>query len=289
MSDEPLIDWVDDALWLAEELRQLPRPGFRARLKAALERSGSMTVTPYLVAEDAPALLDFVGRVFDAQEGHRAIGSAGGVHADVRIGDSQLMIGGGAPELAWKGAPRPAALHVYVRDADAVFERAVREGATVLQPPADHDYGERSGGVKDRFGNHWYIATARGGRYVPEGLRDVNLYLHPLRAEPVIAFMQRVLDATDVQKHASPDGVVHHARVMIGTSPVEMGEAHGPYQPMRSMLYVQVPDADDTYRRALDAGATSIAPPADQAYGARTAAVEDAFGNSWYFATPLVK
>jgi uncharacterized glyoxalase superfamily protein PhnB len=256
---------------------------------ASVTPKGFRTVTPYLVVDDALALLEFVTRVFDAQEGHRAIGSAGGVHADVRIGDSMLMMGGGAPELSWKGMSRPAALHVYVPDADAVYERALREGATALQPPTDHDYGERSGGVKDRFGNHWYIATAKGERYVPEGLHDVNVYLHPLRAEPVIAFLRRAFGAEDVEKYASPDGVVHHARVTIGTSRVEMGEAHGLYQPMRSMFYLYVPDVDDAYRRALDAGATSISAPADQSYGARSAGVEDAFGNAWYMATPLLR
>jgi PhnB protein len=305
MSDQPLIDWLDDALRLAEDLRQLPRPEFRARLKAALERSASMTtvqtahasvaptgyrtVTPYLVVDDAPALLEFVARVFDAHEGHRAIGSAGGVHADVRIGDSMLMIGGGAPELSWKGPSRPAALHVYVPDADAVYERAVREGATVIQPPADHDYGERSASVKDPFGNNWYIATATSRYRLDAGLHDVNVCLHPLRADPVIAFLQRAFGAEEIDKYTSPEGVVRHATLTIGTSRVEMGEAGGPYQPMRSMFYIYVPDVDETYRRALDAGATSIAPPSDQSYGARSAGVEDAFGNSWYMATPLQK
>ena len=66
-----------------------------------------------------------------------------------------------------------------------------------------------------------------------------------------------------------------------------MGEANGPYQPMPTMFYLYVPNVDATYRRALEAGATSTSQPADQAYGDRTAAVTDVFGNQWYIATQI--
>ena len=71
----------------------------------------------------------------------------------------------------------------------------------------------------------------------------------------------------------------------MGDSVVEMGEAHGPYQPMPSMFYLYVPNVDELYSRALSAGATSIGPPVDQPYGDRSAAIKDAFGNTWYIAT----
>ena len=64
-----------------------------------------------------------------------------------------------------------------------------------------------------------------------------------------------------------------------------MGEAHGKYQPMRSMFYLYLPDVDAVYRRALAAGATSIEEPKDQSYGDRNAGVRDPFGNEWYIAT----
>jgi len=81
--------------------------------------------------------------------------------------------------------------------------------------------------------------------------------------------------------------VIHHAKIGIGDSALEMGEAHGPYQPMPAMFYLYVPDADAVYLRALNAGATSTAEPADQPYGDRTAGVTDAFGNQWYIATHI--
>ena len=122
---------------------------------------------------------------------------------------------------------------------------------------------------------------------MPSGLHSVNVYLHPLRAEPVIKFMERAFGATDVEKFASPDGVVHHAKVAIGDAVVEMGEARGPYQPMPTMFYLYVPSVDASYTRALNAGAASLGAPADQAYGDRTASVRDPFGNQWFFATQL--
>jgi PhnB protein len=248
---------------------------------------GFRTVTPYLVVEDAPALIEFTRNVFGGEVGHQSSGSAGGIHAEVRIGDSMVMIGGGSAGRPLGRPAMPTALHVYVENADAVYSRALDAGASSINAPVDQPYGERSGGVKDPSGNVWYIATAKGERYVPAGLHTVNVYLHPRRAEPVLAFLQRAFGASGVQKYASPDGVVHHAQITIGDSVVEMGEAGGPYQPMPTMFYLYVPDVDGAYWRALNAGAASNSEPADQPYGDRTASVKDAFGNIWYLATQL--
>jgi uncharacterized glyoxalase superfamily protein PhnB len=169
---------------------------------------------------------------------------------------------------------------------DAVYQKALAAGATTLQEPADQEYGERSGSVKDVAGNQWYIATRLKGNYKWEGAPDVQPYLHPLRAEPVINFLKRAFGAEEVgERHATPEGVVHHAVIKIGDSLLEMGEAHGPYQPLKSMFYIYVPDCDALYRRALAAGAKSLHEPTDQPYGDRNSAVTDAFGNTWYIAT----
>ena len=250
---------------------------------------GFRTVTPYVMVPDAAALVAFTRRVFDAEELHRST-SAHGIHASVRIADSTLMIGGGAPpERVWTGTPRPTALHIYVPDTDATYARALEAGATSIGEPQDQPYGERSAGVKDASGNVWYIATAHGPRHIPEGAQAVNVYLHPLRAEPVIAFMTRAFGATKIEKFASPDGVVQHAHLTIGDSLIEMGEANGPYQPMPTRFYLYVPNVDAAYRRALVAGAESLSEPADQPYGDRMAGVKDAFGNEWYLATQIAE
>jgi PhnB protein len=248
---------------------------------------GYRTVTAYPVAQDAPALIDFVKQVFGAEELFRSVGGAGGIHAEVRIGDSMMMMGGGGKGLAWRGESIPMAFHIYVPDCDATYEKALQAGATSIQPPADQSYGERSASVKDAAGNHWYIATYKGADYKWEGAPTVQPYMHPLRALPVIDFLKRAFGAEELGRFASPDGVIHHVTMKIGDSHLEMGEAHGRYQPMPGMFYLYVPDCDAVYRRAVAAGGTSMHEPIDQPYGDRSGAVKDAFGNQWYIATHI--
>ena len=248
---------------------------------------GFRTVTPYMIAENGPALLEFAKQAFGAEETFRAVGPAGGLHGEVRIGDSMLMMGGGIPGQEFRATANTHALHLYVPDCDAVYQRALLAGATSIGEPMDQEYGERSGGVKDPAGNLWYVATHQGETYIPKGLNCVNVYMLPLRAEPVITFLKRAFGARELGKYASPDGVVHHAEMRVGDSVVEMGEAQGKYPPMPTMYYLYVPDCDAVYQRALQAGATSIAEPGDQPYGDRNGAVKDAFGNQWYIATHI--
>lgn len=123
-------------------------------------REGFHTVTPYLMVREGAGLLDFVKQTFGATELLRTTGSGGGMHAEVRIGDSMVMIGGGG---AWSGEPMPAAIYLYMDDymddVDAVYERALRAGAASITEPEDQPYGDRMAGVKDPFGNVWYIVT----------------------------------------------------------------------------------------------------------------------------------
>jgi uncharacterized glyoxalase superfamily protein PhnB len=197
------------------------------------------------------------------------------------------MVGGGIPGREFRATPNTHAIHLYVPDCDAVYQRALQAGATSIDEPRDQEYGERSASVKDLAGNYWYIATHRGETYTPKGLNTVNAYLHPLRAEPVINFLKRAFGAQELAKYASPDGVVHHAEIRVGDSVVEMGEAHGKYGPMPTMFYLYVADCDAVYRRALAAGATSIAEPQNHPYGDRSGGVTDPFGNKWYIATHI--
>ena len=257
---------------ISEEKRVSPVPrGFR-------------TLTPYLVAADGLALLDFVHKAFDAEEIMRAVMPTG-VHGEMRIGDTTLMMGGGLPGKEFPGTLQPGALHVYVDDTDSVTKRAVAAGATLIDEPRDQEYGERSSTVKDSHGNFWYIATHHGKSHIPEGLQSVNPYLHPRRAEPLISFLKRAFGAQEVAKYASPDGVIHHAVLRVGDAVLEMGEAHGKYEPMPAMFYLYVPNMDAVYKQALAAGGTKLHEPTDQPYGDRNAAVKDAFGNTWYIAT----
>jgi len=246
---------------------------------------GYRTLTPYIVAQDAAVLIDFVKQAFGAEETFRSIGGAGGIHAEVRVGDSMLMMGGGGPGLEWSGKPKQFGFHYYVPDCDTTYKRALEAGATSITEPVDQPYGERSSTARDAAGNFWYIATCHGDNYKWEGAPDIQPCLHPLRADPVINFLKRAFNAEELGRHADPLGVIHHATLKIGSSHLELGEAHGPYQPMPGMFYLYVPDCDAIYDLAVAAGAKSTMEPTDHPYGDRSGAVQDAFGNEWWIAT----
>jgi len=291
-------------LQVAAGLRGLPSENFKAQLKAALEgrakmttatetsatgafiREGFHTITPYIAVREVHQVIEFMKQTFGAEGTVLGIGSAGGIHGEYKIGDSMVMIGGGTEA---KITPMPNSLHVYVKDVDAAYERAVQAGATTLMAPGDKFYGDRDASVQDVAGNHWYIGTHKASGHAPEGLRSVTPYLHPKGASEAIDFLKRAFGAEEVARHASPEGVIQHATMRIGDSMIEMGEAHGQFQPMSSMFYLYVENADQWYQRALDAGAASLAPPADQPYGDRVAGVTDPFGNQWFMATHLAE
>jgi PhnB protein len=293
-----------DLVNLGIELRDLPRASFKSNLREALRRSTAMTtsatktrkpakhiragyqtITPYLTVKRAEQLVEFVKQAFGGVEVFRTIGSAGGLHAEVNIGESKLMIGGYESV-----EEKPTALHLYVPDADAVYQRALEAGATSLEEPVDQFYGDREAGVKDPTGNVWWIATHKLGpaqTYIPEGMRPVTPFLHPIGAPALIEFMKEAFEAEEISREQSPEGIVHHATVRIGDSMIEMGEAHGDAQPMPPALYTYVENLEETYQRALKAGATSLQVPTNQGYGARTAWVKDAWDNVWYLAADL--
>jgi PhnB protein len=249
----------------------------------------TQTVTAYPVVPDVPALIAFLGRVFGAAEKFRAIGSAGGYHAEVQIGDTMLMIGGGGPDVDWKGDARPMAFHIYVPDTDATYQHALDGGGESLQAPADQEWGERTANVKDPSGNCWYIATFQGENYFSDGAPTIQPFLQPLRAEPVIDFLMSAFGAAELGRASAPDGAILHTTLKIGNSAIELSDASGIYQPMPGMFYLLVENVDAVYVRALESGAESISAPADQTYGDRTGSVRDIAGNAWYIATRLSK
>lgn len=277
-------------------LRLLPDENFKLRLKSELQRRARMsashaltsiregfrTVTPYIAVVDGDGFIEFLKKVFDAQETLRHSLAPGQFHAELRIGDSMLMVGSGE---RLRGHERLIALHAYVDDCDGTYARALAAGATSLGEPADRPYGERSGFVADAFGNVWYIAARAPGNSAPESAGTLLPYLHPQKARAYIAFLEQALGAEQMGVYEQ-DGRVMHAAVRIGTSVVEMGE---PDKPMgfTSALFMYVNDVDAVFARALAAGAKAVSPPTDQSYGHREAAFEDPVGNIWYPAAPI--
>ena len=124
-----------------------------------------------------------------------------------------------------------------------------------------------------------------GAKPIPEGSHSITPYLVVERAGKLIDFLKQAFDAKELYRMAQPDGTIVHAQLKIGDSPVMLGEACGEHKPMPCSLYLYVPDADASYKRALQAGAASITEPADQFYGDRNAGVRDPSGNFWWIAT----
>lgn len=118
---------------------------------------GFHTLTPYLVADDAQAVIDFATKAFGATPVHRPTMRPDGkiMYAALQIGDSRLMIGSSSEHAR----AMPAMLYVYVPDVDAVYAAAVKAGGTSFMTPTDMFYGDRFGGVTDSAGNQWCIST----------------------------------------------------------------------------------------------------------------------------------
>ena len=317
MADQPLSDRLDGVIYalvargdassslrdtelaplarVAADLRHYPNREFTARLRAQFERRTTMTtevapeatariregfttVTPYMWVPDR-GLADFLIRVFDAVETNVMDNPGHGIHRELRIGNSMVMLGETGDQKS--ALSRPVALHIFVDDADATFARALAAGGTSLGEPADRPYGERSGFIRDPYGNQWYIATPLGPESLASHLRSVTPYLLAHDVRGYIEFLVRAFGAVEEVVVDHGGGAIPYARARIGDAAVEFGSA----DPMPGAYFLYVADPDAAYEQALAAGATSLAAPADRPSG-RIAFVEDPVGNHWYIARP---
>ena len=277
---------------IAASLRDMPNESFQKRLKSDLQRRATMpvstatpvregfhTITPFIAVPNGQELIDFLKHTFGAQETSRHPHGEGFI-ASVKVDDTDLLILGN-PGLP--GQERIGAFHVYVPDCDATYSRALEAGGTSLGAPSDHSYGERAGYVKDAAGNQWYIATHLGATPALENRWNVTPFAHPSSVRKYIDFLTTVMGAKELVVHEH-GGKVMYAAAQIGDAVLEMGESPNP---LPSGFYLFVEDCDAVYQRAIDAGATSLWPPTDQAYGDRTAGLIDPFGYQWMPATRL--
>jgi len=125
---------------------------------------GHRTVTPYLAIKNAAQALEFYKRAFGAIESYKLMMPDGRVgHAEIRLGDSLIMLSDGFPEFGGKAPDTlggsPVSLHLYVEDVDAFVTKALEAGAKERQPVMDQFYGDRSGQLEDPFGHLWWVAT----------------------------------------------------------------------------------------------------------------------------------
>ena len=125
---------------------------------------GYHTATPYLIVNGAAAAIEYYKKAFGATELFRMDAPGGKIgHAEIKIGDSRIMLADEFPEMDARGPQSiggtPVSIMLYVEDVDTVFNRAITAGGKVKQPVEDKFYGDRSGNLVDPFGHVWTIAT----------------------------------------------------------------------------------------------------------------------------------
>ena len=117
---------------------------------------GFTTLNSYLMMEDPSRFIDFVKKVFEAEELSRTLSDDGIIRNCVlKVGDSCFMVA----QARDKFTHMPTAYYLYVKDADAIYQRAMDHGCSSEFEPMDMPYGDRQGGVQDPFGNYWWIST----------------------------------------------------------------------------------------------------------------------------------
>jgi uncharacterized glyoxalase superfamily protein PhnB len=119
------------------------------------------------------------------------------------------------------------------------------------------------------------------------GYQTTTPYLIVPDARKLISFLTGVFGAEETFCLPGSEGGVMHAEIRIGESTILLADARDEYKPTTAGLYVYVDDADETYRRALAAGAASLIEPKDKEQGVRWAGFTDPFGNNWWITTPL--
>ncbi len=125
-------------------------------MKKPYVRDGFAVVTPYLTVTNAEGLIKFIVNVFEGKiisEENRPKGDIS--NAIISIDESRIYIS----DSTSKWGDSPCALHIHVKNVDQVYNKAMKAGSQSLDEPADQGYGERSGGIKDEWGNIWWIAT----------------------------------------------------------------------------------------------------------------------------------
>jgi PhnB protein len=310
-------------LRIASDLRDLPNEDFKAQLKKDLVSrvtpagapEGYHSITPYLQVEGAAKLIEFLRSAFGAEEIFRVPRGDEIAHAQLKLEDSMIEVADAIDQYQ----PNPTAIWLFVKDADAVYKRALEAGAISIDEPVDQDYGDRYAGVKDPFGNVWYLATHLRDFTIPaeppappaaepqasevaphQRPGSIMPFMYIDDAARAFEFYKKVFRATELHRITQPDGKVSHVQMAIGDTHVMLRDANtrdlakatftgSPKALGRTTLplYLYVDDADATFSRALAEGSKIVDPMEDKEWGHRCGGVQDPFGHIWYIATPL--
>ena len=137
---------------------------------------------------------------------------------------------------------------------------------------------------------------AAKAHFIPAGFHTATPYLIVKDGARALAFYAKALGATELSRHADPNGKVRHAEFRIGDSPFMLSEESAEFPDWQSPesrggtpvhIYLYVEDADAMFKRAIAAGARELLPLKDQFYGDRSGGITDPFGHVWYIATHI--
>ena len=150
---------------------------------------GFRTITPHLVVSDVAKAIDLYKRAFGAHDEDKFIGPDGKsvMHAQLKIGDSMLMLGNEFPPHCLSPKSRggtSVTINLYVENADAAFDRAVKAGFTVKMPMMDQFWGDRYGQVEDPFGHQWSIATHKQDLTKEQIAENAKAFFAKMRKKP---------------------------------------------------------------------------------------------------------
>lgn len=287
---------------------------------------GYFSLTPGLTVPKIDEAIAFYEKALGAQKIMALNGPDGSImHAEIKIGDSALMLGPENPEWGTKSPATlggsPASLMLYVEDVDAAFNRAVAAGAKAVMPVEDQFWGDRYGMLVDPYGHRWAIATHKedltseqmvaraqmvfgGGKGpmpagtpakspIPAGYHSITPSLVVKDASAIIEFYKKALGATERHRMAGPDGRIMHAEVQIGDSILMLSDEFpemGATSPATLggspvQIMIYVDNVDSAFDAAVQAGATIKQPVQDMFWGDRFGEITDPSGHPWGLAT----
>jgi PhnB protein len=203
------------------------------------------------------------------------------LHGEVLIGNVVLLIGLQTKELP----AQPSMNYVYVENVHQPYANAMGAGAESITQPTDRFYGVSEAGFKDMQGNTWWSAhfliNESDNMY---GYSAVCPYLVVSNVAKQAEFLQTVFNATVKDMAKQPDGEVVQTEMIIGDTVLIISKSSEALAAQPGMNYVYVNDVDDTFKRAIMAGAASIAEPEEKFYGAKEGGFKDSEGNTWWVA-----
>lgn len=248
----------------------------------------------YIVEDVQSAIEFYTGLLGFEVQMHPAPGFASLEKDHLRLFLNQPGAGGAGQKLPDGRLPEPGGwnrIQIQVDDLEALYE-TLRAKQAVLRSPIIEGKGGKQVVLEDPSGNPIELfepknRSVSSADYKPEGYATVTPYLAIRQADELVGFLKKVFDAKEHRLMRGEDGSIMHGEIRIGDSLVMIGDVQDRYEPFPGMLKVYVPDVDETYKKALEKGATSVEEPADRDYGDRRAAFSDPSGNRWYIASKL--